>query len=142
MRANRPQIIPTTSSPVNCMVFIIPPHKLIRGTSLSRRNGRNLFSAIALILLAFPDQTGTATGVIGTIRFGCGAAAGPILAFFSSDSAMPFTYLIFISIVINGICFFWPNRINIQQSTKTTPSVAIELKLNPYLSAYFRAITD
>ena len=77
----------------------------------------------ALILLAFPDQTGTATGVIGTVRFGCGAVAGPVLALFPGQSAMPFTYLIFISIMINGICLFWPNRASLQKTVKTSPSV-------------------
>ncbi len=50
-------------------------------------------NADALILLEFSEQTGTATGVIGTLRFGFGALAGPILALFYDGSALPFCYL-------------------------------------------------
>ena len=59
----------------------------------------------ALILLQFPEQTGTATGVIGTVRFGFGALSGPILAYFYDGSTMPFSYLILVCIVVNVICF-------------------------------------
>ena len=64
----------------------------------------------ALIVLAFPEQTGTATGVIGVTRFGCGSLAGPILALFPEQSAMPFTYLILVSMMINALCLFWPKK--------------------------------
>lgn len=61
----------------------------------------------ALIVLQFPDNTGTATGVIGVMRFGCGALSGPILAFFQSDSAVPFTVLIFIAMLVNLVFIPW-----------------------------------
>lgn len=54
----------------------------------------------ALILNRFPEQSGTATAVIGTLRFGIGALAGPILTFFHDDTARPFSALMFVSVVI------------------------------------------
>ena len=62
----------------------------------------------ALMVLAFPQNPSTASGVGGTVRFGCGGLAGPVLALFPSDGAMPFTYLILGAIVMSGICLFWP----------------------------------
>ncbi|MFT4926995.1 MAG: DHA1 family bicyclomycin/chloramphenicol resistance-like MFS transporter [Phenylobacterium sp.] len=66
-------------------------------------------NADALILLQFSEQTGTATGVIGTLRFGFGALAGPILALFYDGSAMPFCYLMLFSVVAVGVCLFVPS---------------------------------
>jgi DHA1 family bicyclomycin/chloramphenicol resistance-like MFS transporter len=56
----------------------------------------------ALILTQFPEQSGTATAVIGTLRWGAGSLAGPIMAYFYDGSALPFVYLMFgaISIVL------------------------------------------
>lgn len=62
----------------------------------------------SLILLTFTNQTGTATAVIGTLRFGIGALAGPILAFFHTDSALPFTVLMLTSIILVGLCQYSP----------------------------------
>ncbi|WNC71820.1 Bcr/CflA family efflux MFS transporter [Thalassotalea psychrophila] len=65
-------------------------------------------NADSLILLTFANQTGTATAVIGTLRFGIGALAGPILAFFHTDSALPFTVLMLTSIILVGLCQYSP----------------------------------
>lgn len=48
----------------------------------------------ALIVLHFKEQTGTATGVIGVLRFGSGAVAGPILAVLHDGTPMAFCYLL------------------------------------------------
>ncbi|MCW8999061.1 MAG: hypothetical protein OQK04_10125, partial [Kangiellaceae bacterium] len=48
----------------------------------------------AMILRQFSAQVGTATAVIGTLRFGCGALAGPLLAIMSDGSAQPIGWLI------------------------------------------------
>ena len=58
----------------------------------------------ALVLTKFPQQSGTATAVIGTLRFGIGALAGPILAYFYDGSALPFAMLMFSSVLVVLIC--------------------------------------
>ena len=58
----------------------------------------------ALILTKFPEQSGTATAVIGTLRFGIGALAGPILAYFYDGTALPFAVLMFSSVLLVLLC--------------------------------------
>jgi len=58
----------------------------------------------ALVLTKFPEQSGTATAVIGTLRFGIGALAGPILAYFYDASALPFAGLMFFSVLLVLLC--------------------------------------
>lgn len=58
----------------------------------------------ALVFTKFPEQAGTATAVIGTLRFGIGALAGPILAYFYDGSALPFAGLMFTSILLVLLC--------------------------------------
>ncbi|MCH1918726.1 multidrug effflux MFS transporter [Shewanella sp. A3A] len=58
----------------------------------------------AIVLMKFKQETGTATAVIGTLRFGIGALAGPILAFFYTGTAMPFCLLMFLAVTGVGIC--------------------------------------
>ncbi len=50
-------------------------------------------NADAMILMAFPNHSGTATAVIGTLRFGIGALAGPLLGLFYTGTALPFALL-------------------------------------------------
>jgi len=54
----------------------------------------------ALVLTKFPEQSGTVTAVIGTLRFGIGAFAGPILSYFNNGTALPFVLLMFVSVLI------------------------------------------
>jgi len=58
----------------------------------------------ALILTKFPAHSGTVTAVIGTLRWGIGALAGPILAFFFDGSAKPFALLMFFSVLVVLCC--------------------------------------
>jgi DHA1 family bicyclomycin/chloramphenicol resistance-like MFS transporter len=58
----------------------------------------------ALVITKFPEHSGTATAVIGTLRFGIGAMAGPILAYFYDGSAFPFAVLMFSSVLVVLIC--------------------------------------
>lgn len=58
----------------------------------------------ALVLTKFPEQSGTATAVIGTLRFGIGALAGPILAYFYDGSALPFSGLMLSSVLVVLLC--------------------------------------
>lgn len=58
----------------------------------------------ALILLEFNRESGTATAVIGTLRFGIGSLAGPILAYFYDGSALPFAMLMWCSIIFVLLC--------------------------------------
>ncbi len=47
-------------------------------------------NADALILIAFPNHSGTATAVIGTLRFGAGALAGPLLSLLATTESRTF----------------------------------------------------
>jgi DHA1 family bicyclomycin/chloramphenicol resistance-like MFS transporter len=58
----------------------------------------------ALTLTKFPEHSGTVTAVIGTLRWGIGALAGPILAFFYDGSAKPFALLMFFAILVVLCC--------------------------------------
>ncbi len=58
----------------------------------------------ALILTKFPENSGTASAVIGTLKFGIGALAGPILAYFYSGTAMPFAILMVSAILVVLVC--------------------------------------
>ncbi|MCK7629216.1 multidrug effflux MFS transporter [Shewanella sp. JNE10-2] len=61
-------------------------------------------NADAIVLMKFKQETGTATAVIGTLRFGCGALAGPLLAVFYNGTAIPFSALMLAAVVLVGIC--------------------------------------
>jgi len=61
-------------------------------------------NADSLIFQEFTSESGTASAVIGTLRFGVGALAGPILAYFYDGSALPFALLMWCSIVIVLLC--------------------------------------
>ena len=63
-------------------------------------------NADALILQEFADHAGTATAVNGTLRFGIGALAGPILALFYDGSALPFALLMAGAIYLVLLCQF------------------------------------
>ncbi len=65
-----------------------------------------IISADSLILRSFSQFTGTATGVIGTLRFASGALAGPLLALLYDGSAKPFAILIFFGVVAIGLVKF------------------------------------
>ena len=58
----------------------------------------------ALVITKFPQHSGTATAVIGTLRFGIGALAGPILAYFYDGSAFPFAVLMFSAVLVVLLC--------------------------------------
>lgn len=57
----------------------------------------------ALILLEFPNQASSASAVTGTLRFGTGALAGPILVVIYNGSPVPIAIMIFISMLAAGI---------------------------------------
>ena len=58
----------------------------------------------SLVLVEFAEQSGTATAVIGTLRFGLGALAGPILTVFHDGTALPFALLMACSISVILLC--------------------------------------
>ena len=70
-------------------------------------------NADALILQEFADHAGTVTAVNGTLRFGIGALAGPILAVFYDGSALPFALLMAVSIYLVMACQLIRNKLNI-----------------------------
>ncbi|WP_331344091.1 Bcr/CflA family multidrug efflux MFS transporter [Cellvibrio sp. UBA7661] len=80
-------------------VFSIAP--LMAGLTLASTN------TDALVLMKFPHNSGTATAVMGTLRFGSGAFAGPLLAFFYTGTAMPFSLLMLAGVLGVIICQAW-----------------------------------
>ncbi|MBU2971043.1 multidrug effflux MFS transporter [Pseudoalteromonas sp. C2R02] len=58
----------------------------------------------ALVLLRFEEKSGTATAVIGTLRFGIGALAGPLLALFWVKNTLPFSSLMLTAVILIVLC--------------------------------------
>lgn len=58
----------------------------------------------AMIIMKFPDHSGTATAVTATLRFGSGALAGPLLASAHTGTALPFSLLMFAGVVGILVC--------------------------------------
>ena len=69
----------------------------------------------ALVITKFAEHAGTATAVIGTLRFGIGALAGPVLAYFYDGSALPFAVLMFSSAAVVLLCQI---KINMNEKIK------------------------
>ncbi|WP_076409474.1 multidrug effflux MFS transporter [Shewanella sp. UCD-KL12] len=67
-------------------------------------------NADAIVLMKFQKETGTATAVVGTLRFGFGALAGPLLAMFYTGTAVPFSALMLSAVLLVAICQFFANR--------------------------------
>ena len=69
----------------------------------------------AQVLMCFPSNSGTATAVIGTLRFGCGALAGPALSLFYTGNALPFALMMLAALIV--VCmiqlFVYINRRNL-----------------------------
>lgn len=61
----------------------------------------------AMIILKFPNHSGTASAVTGTLRYGCGALAGPILALTYTGTSIPFSALMLAGVVGMGVCQLW-----------------------------------
>jgi DHA1 family bicyclomycin/chloramphenicol resistance-like MFS transporter len=61
----------------------------------------------AMIIMKFPDHSGTATAVVGTLRFGSGALAGPLLAWSYTGTALPFSLLMLTGVMGILACQGW-----------------------------------
>ena len=61
----------------------------------------------AMILMKFPDHSGTASAVTGTLRYACGASAGPVLALTYTGTPVPFAALMLAGITGITICQLW-----------------------------------
>ena len=70
-------------------------------------------NADALSLLEFAEHAGTATAVNGTLRFGIGALAGPILAIFYNGSTLPFAFLMAGAVYLVVICQLIQSKLNV-----------------------------
>ncbi len=77
-------------------------------------------NADALILIAFPKHSGTATAVIGTLRFGAGALAGPLLALWPQQNTLPFALLMLSGVLAITLARFFMQQIE----TKTTAELS------------------
>lgn len=64
-------------------------------------------NADAMIIMEFPKNSGTATAVIGTLRFGSGALAGPLLALFYNATALPFSLLMLAGVLLIAASQLW-----------------------------------
>lgn len=67
-------------------------------------------NADAIVLMKFQKETGTATAVVGTLRFGFGALAGPLLALFYTGTAVPFSALMLAAVMLVAVCQFFAHR--------------------------------
>ncbi|ARU28532.1 multidrug effflux MFS transporter [Cellvibrio sp. PSBB006] len=72
----------------------------------------------AMIIMKFPDHSGTATAVTGTLRFGSGAIAGPLLAWLYTGTAMPFSLLMLAGVLGVLCCQIWIFLRTAQQKTE------------------------
>jgi len=66
----------------------------------------------AMIVLKFPNHSGTATAVTGTLRYACGALAGPMLALTYTGTAVPFAALMLAGILGILACQLWMRATN------------------------------
>ncbi|PWK53090.1 multidrug effflux MFS transporter [Pleionea mediterranea] len=57
----------------------------------------------ALVLLSFPNNSGTATAVIGSLKFGSGAFAGLALSLLHDGTALPFALIVATSVAITAV---------------------------------------
>ena len=69
-------------------------------------------NADSLILMQFEEKSGTATAVIGTLRFGSGALVGPILAFVHPQSAIPFSAMMFSALILILLVQLWHRKLD------------------------------
>ncbi len=60
----------------------------------------------ALVIEELKSQAGTATGVLGTLKFGSGALMGPVLALLYDASLVPFASLVLLLLIIIA-CLQW-----------------------------------
>lgn len=60
-------------------------------------------NADALIIMGFPQQAGSASAVVGTMRFGVGSLAGPLLAWTYSGTPKPVALLMVGCLTLAGI---------------------------------------
>ena len=67
-------------------------------------------NADALFLQYWKGETGTASAVIGTLKFGMGAVSGPILTFFYESSGKSVVVLMFISVLAAFVCIWLFNH--------------------------------
>ncbi|WP_223668663.1 Bcr/CflA family efflux MFS transporter [Kangiella shandongensis] len=67
-----------------------------------------------LVLNTFAEKSGTATAVIGTLRFGSGAIAGPLLALLYDGTPSNFAWLVMVSVVM----VFIVQLMNLRQAAK------------------------
>jgi len=92
-------IVTVFHMPIIFTVVTITP--LMAGLSLIGINSD------ALVIIKFPHNSGTATAVTGTLRFGSGALAGPLLVYFYDGSPLPFAYLMAAGVIGVLICQLW-----------------------------------
>jgi len=69
-------------------------------------------NADALILMKFPEHTGTASAAIGTLRFGIGSLSGPVLAITFTGTPVPFSALMFSAVFVIAVCQLYARSTN------------------------------
>ncbi|WP_440053476.1 Bcr/CflA family multidrug efflux MFS transporter [Pseudoalteromonas sp. T1lg65] len=96
-------LVALSTQPVSVWILAIAVAPLMMSIGIIASN------ADALILLSFEHQTGTATAVIGTLRFGSGALVGPLLAVVAPESPLPFASFMLSAILLTLLCQ-WLNQ--------------------------------
>lgn len=62
--------------------------------------GLSWVNADSLVLMEFPHQASSAAAVIGTLRFGTGAMAGPLLAWSFNNTPLPASWIVLGSVTV------------------------------------------
>ena len=78
-------------------------------------------NADALIIMEFPQQAGSASAVVGTMRFGVGAMAGPLLAWTYTGTPRPVAILMVACLMLASILQAWIYRRD-RQASPLTPA--------------------
>jgi DHA1 family bicyclomycin/chloramphenicol resistance-like MFS transporter len=89
-------------STINLIVFVIGLSFFLGFLVILRTNSN------ALVLIAFKQQAGTASAVLGVLRFGCGALVGPVLALLYNGTPIPLMALIFLLMSIVMLVLYHP----------------------------------
>lgn len=77
-------------------------------------------NATTYVLGLYREKSGTASAVMGSLRFAGGAVAGFILNSFETGNALPFAYTIFTCALIS-LASFWISRIYVSSIAKRDP---------------------
>ena len=94
-------LVLVTSLQLGLWLTVLTVAPLMMGLTLAGTNSD------ALVLMQFPHNSGSATAVTGTLRFGSGALAGPLLALLFNGTPLPFAGLMLAGVLGVCLCQWW-----------------------------------